>query len=147
MDAELLLGRLDGVIRTGEGRWSARCPAHADRSPSLSVRLDGERLLFHCHAGCAPEAVLAAVGLGWSDLYTDPWEAAFRVACAEGAHRAQRGKLRRELVNGIDMAVERMILRIAAADLRAGRMLSIEDRGRVEVARLRVEAANAERRR
>ncbi|WP_216819082.1 hypothetical protein [Thiohalocapsa sp. ML1] len=45
MDAELLLGRLDGVIRTGEGRWSARCPAHEDRSPSLSVRLDGERLL------------------------------------------------------------------------------------------------------
>jgi len=147
MDAELLLGRLDGVIRTGEGRWSARCPAHADRSPSLSVRLDGERLLFHCHAGCAPEAVLAAVGLGWSDLYTDPWEAAFRVACVEGAHRAQREQQRRELVNGIDMAVERMILRIAAADLRAGRMLSIEDRGRVEVARLRVEAANAERRR
>jgi len=147
MDAELLLGRLDGVIRTGDGRWSARCPAHEDRSPSLSVRLDGERLLFHCHAGCAPEAVLAAVGLGWSDLYTDPWEAAFRVACAEGAHRAQREKLRRELVNGIDMAVERMILRIAAADLRAGRTLSIEDRGRVEVARLRVEAANAERRR
>ena len=70
-----------------------------------------------------------------------------RWCCAEGAHRAQREKLRRELVNGIDMAVERMILRIAAADLRAGRTLTIEDRGRVEVARLRVEAANAERRR
>jgi hypothetical protein len=40
-----------------------------------------------------------------------------------------------------------MILRIAAADLRAERSLTIEDRGRVEVARLRVEAANAERRR
>jgi len=69
------------------------------------------------------------------------------IACAEGAHRAHREKLRRELVNGIDMAVERMILRIAAADLRAGRSLTIEDRGRVEVARLRVQAANAERRR
>jgi hypothetical protein len=45
------------------------------------------------------------------------------------------------------MAVERMILRIAAADLRTGRSLTIEDRGRVEVARLRVEAANAERQR
>jgi hypothetical protein len=147
MDAELLLGRLDGVIRTGAGRWSARCPAHEDRSPSLSVRLDGGQLLFHCHAGCAPADVLAAVGLGWCDLYADPWEAAYRVACAEGAHRAHREKQRRELINGIDMAVERMILRIAAADLRAGRSLTIEDRGRVEVARLRVEAANAERRR
>jgi hypothetical protein len=145
MDAEFLLGRLDGVIRTGEGRWSARCPAHEDRSPSLSVRLDGGQLLFHCHAGCAPENVLAAIGLSWSDLYADPWEGAVRIACAEGAHRARREQLRRELVNGIDMAVERMILRIAAADLRAGRTLSVEDRGRVEVARLRVEAANAER--
>ena len=147
MDAELLLGRLDGVIRTGAGRWSARCPAHDDRSPSLSVRIDDDRLLFHCHAGCAPEDVLAAVGLSWSDLYVDRWEAAYRIACAEGAHRAHREKLRRELVNGIDMAVERMILRIAASDLRAGRSLTIEDRGRVEVARLRVEGANAERRR
>ena len=147
MDAELLLGCLDGVIRTGEGRWSARCPAHDDRSPSLSVRIDGDQLLFHCHAGCAPEDVLAAVGLSWSDLYVDRWEAAYRIACAEGAHRARREKQRRELVNGIDVEVERMILRIAASDLRAGRSLTIEDRGRVEVARLRVEAANAERRR
>jgi hypothetical protein len=147
MDAELLLGRLDGVIRTGEGRWSARCPAHDDRSPSLSVRVAGDQLLFHCHAGCAPADVLAAVGLSWLDLYVDRWEAAYRIACAEGAHRARREKLRRELVDGVDMTVERMILRIAAADLRAERSLTIEDRGRVEVARLRVEAANAERQR
>jgi hypothetical protein len=147
MDAERLLGRLEGVIRTGKERWSARCPAHEDRSPSLRVRLDGDQLLFHCHAGCAPEEVLAAVGLNWSDLYADPWKAAFRVACAEGAYRQHRERLQRELVNGIDIEVERMILRIAAAHLRAGRTLSIEDRGRVEVARLRVEAANAERQR
>jgi hypothetical protein len=147
MHANRLLERLDGVIRTGAARWSARCPAHDDRSPSLSVRVDGDRLLFHCHAGCGPEDVLAAVGLRWSDLYADRWEAAFRIACAERAHRAPGEKPRRRLVNGIDIAVERMILRVAAADLRAGRTLTIEDRGRVEVARLRVEAANAERRR
>ena len=147
MNAEILLARLNGVIRTGDWRWSARCPAHADRAPSLSVHVDEERLLFHCHAGCAPEAVLAAVGLSWSDLYADPWTASFRVACAEGAHRARRERLQRELIDGIDIEVERLILRIAAADLRAGRILSIEDRGRVAVARLRVEAANAADRR
>jgi hypothetical protein len=103
--------------------------------------------LFHCHAGCAPEDVLAAVGLTWSDLYADPRDADFRIACAEGTHRIRRKRLRRELVNGIDIGVERMILRIAAADLRAGRTLSIEDRGRVAVAQLRVKAANAEPRR
>jgi len=49
------------------GRWSgasgeARCPAHEDKTPSLSVR-DGadDTLLTHCHAGCPPEAVWAAL--------------------------------------------------------------------------------------
>jgi len=48
---------------TARGRWSgaggeARCPAHEDRTPSLSIH-DGDngRLLTCCHAGCTPEAV------------------------------------------------------------------------------------------
>lgn len=38
---------------TGEGQWLARCPAHADRTPSLAIR-DGEggRVLVRCWAGC-----------------------------------------------------------------------------------------------
>ncbi len=143
MRAERLLGRLDGVVRTGERRWSARCPAHDDRSPSLSVREDGTRVLFHCHAGCAPEAVLAALGLGWRDLYDDPWIAARQAAFAEAGWQSQRQAARRALQHGIDLTLERMILRIAAADLRRGRTLSIEDRGRVAVARMRLEAAAA----
>ena len=48
------------------GRWhgsygTTRCPAHKDRTPSLSVRDgDGGKLLTRCHAGCSPEAVWAA---------------------------------------------------------------------------------------
>ncbi|KAA6184241.1 DNA primase [Thiohalocapsa marina] len=141
MLAEPFLARLQTVVRTGEQRWSACCPAHADRSPSLSIRLDGEKLLFHCHAGCAPEAVLAAMGLGWRDLYADPWVAARAAAVA---HASWRGASR-DLHQGIDLAVERLILRIAAADLRRGRTLSIEDRGRVEVARLRLRASKRDR--
>ncbi|MGB5833434.1 MAG: hypothetical protein WBG92_15760 [Thiohalocapsa sp.] len=143
MDSNLyenLLSRLAGVIRTGDGRWSARCPAHEDRSPSLSVRNDGDRILFHCHAGCHPDDVLAAVGLAWRDLYPDKWQAAHRAAIATGnyLHRKRRT---RELRDGIDLDVERSILRIVAADLRAGKALTIEDLGRVEVARQRVMAA------
>lgn len=47
----------DLVLELG-GRWCrtygvARCPAHRDRSPSLSVRDgDGGRLLVRCFAGC-----------------------------------------------------------------------------------------------
>lgn len=50
------------VERLG-GRWSGgggvcRCPAHDDRTPSLSVRPGQSRLLLHCFAGCAAEDVL-----------------------------------------------------------------------------------------
>jgi hypothetical protein len=46
------------------GGWMVRCPAHADRTPSLSLG-EGEngKLLMHCHAGCPHEAVREALGL------------------------------------------------------------------------------------
>lgn len=70
MSADILLSHLHGVRRTGEGRYSARCPAHEDRSPSLSIReLDDGRILLHDHAGCSVEEVLAAVGLTFDALY------------------------------------------------------------------------------
>ncbi len=53
--AETLGGR-----RSGAG-WIAHCPAHDDRTPSLSLRQDGERLLWHCHAGCSQEEVRTAL--------------------------------------------------------------------------------------
>ena len=48
------------------GSWSrsrgmCRCPAHEDRTPSLSVTLGSRAILFHCFAGCANEAVLAGL--------------------------------------------------------------------------------------
>jgi putative DNA primase/helicase len=40
----------------------ARCPAHYDRSPSLSVRDSSPgKVLVHCHAGCDQGRVLAAL--------------------------------------------------------------------------------------
>ena len=56
------------VERLG-GRWTAkggmcRCPAHDDRSPSLSVRPGRTRLLLHCFAGCDAERVLRALAAG-----------------------------------------------------------------------------------
>lgn len=53
------------VERLG-GRWSAnggmcRCPAHADRRPSLSIRPGRSRLLLHCFAGCSATEILSAL--------------------------------------------------------------------------------------
>lgn len=68
-NVEALLGRLAGVRRAGPGRWMALCPAHPDRTPSLSIAVKDGRVLVHCFAGCPAEAVLSAVGLQWRDLY------------------------------------------------------------------------------
>ena len=52
------------------GTWSpngamCRCPAHDDRSPSLSVRVGETALLFKCFAGCDTIDVIRAIrGLG-----------------------------------------------------------------------------------
>lgn len=48
------------------GRWATggamcRCPAHADRTPSLSVRLGRTSLLFKCFAGCRNLDVIRAL--------------------------------------------------------------------------------------
>jgi len=49
------------------GSYTARCPAHDDVSPSLSIRQgDGGKILLRCHAGCSFDAIkdaLAARGV------------------------------------------------------------------------------------
>ncbi len=66
-----LLRQLDGVKARGSDRWSARCPAHADKSPSLSIREAGSRILLHCFAGCEPEKIVRALSLELKDLFSD----------------------------------------------------------------------------
>ncbi len=72
MAIDNILNRLDRVKETGRGKYLACCPAHEDRSPSLSIGEDDGRVLLHCFAGCDPESVLDAIGLTFSDLYPEP---------------------------------------------------------------------------
>lgn len=68
--AEAFVERLSKVLKTNSNRWQAVCPAHNDKSPSLSITeaQDG-RVLIHCHAGCNPLNIVESVGLGLSDLF------------------------------------------------------------------------------
>lgn len=67
---EKLLPRLESVLKTGDRRWRACCPAHDGKSRSLAIReLDEGRVLIHCFAGCGGVDVVAAVGLTLADLY------------------------------------------------------------------------------
>ena len=81
---QMLLARLDKVKPAGPDHWYARCPAHEDRSPSLDLRVKGERVLIICRAGCNSTDVLAAIGLAWKDLYPAPDRCA-RLRPNEGA--------------------------------------------------------------
>lgn len=60
-----------------KGRGTAwQCPAHEDRAPSLSVghRKDGNGVVLNCHAGCAAEDIVSALGLTMADLFDEPLE-------------------------------------------------------------------------
>jgi hypothetical protein len=65
---ENLVSRLQAK-RSGKG-WIAKCPAHEDHNPSLSISegADG-RALIKCHAGCDTESILAAAGMTQRDLF------------------------------------------------------------------------------
>jgi hypothetical protein len=78
MIAEDLVARLEKVRKAGDRSWSARCPAHADKGPSLRVTDKDGMILIHCFAGCGAADVAAALGLSLSDLFPprDPHERA-----------------------------------------------------------------------
>jgi hypothetical protein len=65
-----LLSKLDGVRQNGQGKWLAICPAHADKKPSLALKVvDDGKVLLHCFAGCAVHDVVAALGISLADLF------------------------------------------------------------------------------
>ena len=71
MRVETIIQRLEGVRPNGNG-YMARCPAHNDRLPSLSIQAGhGGRILIKCFAGCSTPDVMAAMGLRLSDLFAD----------------------------------------------------------------------------
>jgi len=62
MELEDLATHFDGVRLNGRG-FQARCPAHQDRSPSLTVARGETGWLVKCHAGCKFLDIAAAAGL------------------------------------------------------------------------------------
>ncbi len=67
LTADQLLGRFERVHKIRDG-WQVRCPAHDDKTPSLSIRRGDRWWLTFCHAGCSTQAICAAVGLQVAEL-------------------------------------------------------------------------------
>lgn len=55
-----VIAALNGAKKTASG-WTALCPAHEDRRPSLSVSERSGQVLVHCHAGCSQTDVIDAL--------------------------------------------------------------------------------------
>ena len=121
-----LLAHLEGVKQTGPDRWIARCPAHEDRRPSLSIReLPDSTLLVKCWAGCGAADVVAAVGLSLADLFPCNPKNSPPLRPRERWDRGDVWQL---------LAHEAGIAAIAAADAAAGRPTTPEDAERVGLA-------------
>ncbi|HKX30605.1 MAG TPA: hypothetical protein VJ302_23150 [Blastocatellia bacterium] len=59
------------AIKRGNS-WQAKCPAHDDKNPSLSISQgDDGRILLYCHTGCSPQSIVTALGLEMSDLFAE----------------------------------------------------------------------------
>lgn len=64
-----VLSRLNKCRSAGRNKWTACCPAHDDRNPSLSISfVDDGRVLMYCQAGCDFNDVVSAMGLQLSDF-------------------------------------------------------------------------------
>ena len=72
MSIDILLSKLEMVRPNGNGKYLARCPAHPDKSPSLSIKeTEDGKILIHCFSGCDVADIVAAVGMQLSDLMPD----------------------------------------------------------------------------
>lgn len=138
MIAWRLLDRLDGVRQTGPEQWMARCPAHPDRTPSLSIREGDKFVLVHCFAGCETADIIATVGLTWADIdYRN----------GDRAHERHPGQFERDRVRPLDalrsVAHEALIAAIVASDIEQGREIPAADAERAALASGRIRAALA----
>jgi hypothetical protein len=128
--AEKFVQRL-GKVKGRNGSWTAQCPAHEDKSPSLSVReTEDGRVLVHCFGGCEVNAVLGAVGMDLTDLFPERFD-------------GQTSKPIKPAFYASDLlriaSFECLVVMIAAYDMRRGKQLSESDMSRLQTAQQRIE--------
>ena len=128
---ENLLSHLSKV-RGRNGAWTACCPAHEDKSPSLAIKEgDDGRVLLHCFGGCDVHSVLAAVGMDMSDLFPAKRESGTPVKKATFYAS--------DLLRVIHF--EALVVQIAAIDMAKGKAISASTKDRLLLAYQRIDEA------
>ena len=64
----LIYSKLEQIKPTSNG-IVALCPAHDDKSASLSITLENGKILLYCHTGCTIERICSSLGIEKSDLF------------------------------------------------------------------------------
>ena len=130
MNVSDFVSRLSKARQTGNSRWVACCPAHADKHPSLIVSEgDDGRVLVHCFAGCAVADIVGAVGATLAELMPErlpndryrpirrPFPAADVLACLRteslivlvtASHMARGGEVTPEAYQRLILAASRI---------------------------------------
>lgn len=117
-----VLSRLKGARPSGDLRWVAHCPAHCDKSPSLSIRETEDGIvLLKCWAGCTAAEIVSAIGISLSDLFP------------------RRASSRRNMPNRAAVEHERMIALFGRHHEAQG-TLSSTDRARYQLALTRLQS-------
>lgn len=56
-------------VRSHGSYYTVQCPAHDDRTASLSLSQGEKGAVLKCHAGCDVDSIRAELGLNWPDLF------------------------------------------------------------------------------
>ena len=127
-------------VKGSKGRWTACCPAHVDRSPSLAItETDDGRILLKCFAGCSAYEIVKAVGMDLTDLFPSDNNINYLKANNQGNKPVRRPFYASDLLKIIQF--EALLTSIAAFDLSQGREISTEDRKRLKTALSRINEA------
>ena len=126
---ENLLSHLSKV-KGRNGAWTACCPAHEDKSPSLAIKeVDDGRILIHCFGGCDVHSVLGAVGMDMSDLFP----------AKQGTPVKKATFYASDLLRVIHF--EALVVQIAAIDMAKGKAISASTKDRLLLAYQRIDEA------
>jgi hypothetical protein len=138
LNIEDLLLRLDKVKKTGPGKWHARCPAHEDRSPSLSIAEKDGTILLHCFGACSVEDVCGAIGVELSELFPPSDKSGW----VSQERPVKFGGMKFSAIDALRcLGAEGSVLCLVAADLAEGKVLTPDERERLYTATSRILAA------
>ena len=138
MSVDALITRLPKLKKTGKDKWIACCPAHEDRSPSLSIKetADGT-VLVKCFAGCSVDDICGAVGIEVSELFPPKPDGHY----VSQEHPVKFGSVG-DRFSAIDalraLAGEGGVLCILACDMAEGKVLDPVERERLHTATIRI---------